>query len=53
MSFRDEVNALVKTPEQCAEEQRRKSIDIGMNSAREDYEKIKTEIKVQSQPVRE
>lgn len=49
MSFRDEVNAFVKTPEQCADEQRRKSIDMGLNFAREDYEKIKTEIKEQSQ----
>lgn len=45
MSFRDEVNALIKTPEQIASEKRSASIINGTNLAKRDFEKLKAEIK--------
>lgn len=49
MSFRDDVNAVVKTPEQVIDERRKQSIDSGMSCAKKDYENVKDEIKRKSQ----
>lgn len=49
MSFRDEVNAIAKTPEQVACEKRNESIDAGVRWAHRDYDELKLAIKRKSQ----
>lgn len=45
MSFLDEVKSVTKTPEQVANEKLKESIEKGRSGAKEDFERIKTEIK--------
>lgn len=45
MNFRDELNDLIKTPEQAAKKQRDESVENGIYWAKYDYEGLKKEIK--------
>lgn len=49
MSFRDEINEVIKTPEQVKDEKIKNSVNTGISYAKEDYTNIKNEIKRKAQ----